>query len=202
MPIRPDVLTCNGWSANGGLWTISRFAIMLALLFLPLLATRAAEGQSKAEEYQLKAAFLFRFAQFVEWPSSAGAEPMTFCVAGKDPFHGDLESGAQGKSIAGKAVRVRYLKQVPDARECQVVFVQANENERIHDLISAVSDVAVLTVGESEDFLQQGGIIRFCIEDRKLRFEINQAAAQRAHLNISSRLLMLAIKVTGSNRDQ
>lgn len=180
----------------------ARLAVVLLFLSLHLLCPLTLKAQSRVEEYQLKAVFLFRFAQFVEWPTNSANGPLTFCVVGGDPFHGDLEKAIQGKSVSGRDVRVRYPKQVREAKECHVTFIQADENTLLRELLSMIGDMPVLTIGESDDFLQQGGIIRFCMEDSKVRFEINQAAAQKAHLNISSRLLLLAKNVVGNARER
>jgi hypothetical protein len=166
----------------------------LAYISCPL----ALRGQSEVDEYRLKAAFLFHFAQFVEWPSNParGTESgFVFCVVGEDPFQGDLEGTVQGKSVSGKIIRVRHIKQPQDTKGCDVVFVDRNQNGRIPEFLAAVSDWPVLTVGDSDDFLRQGGMIRFCMEERKVRFEVNEEAAEKADLKVSSRLLMLAKSV-------
>jgi hypothetical protein len=181
----------------------SRFALMFVFVSLQVVSPPRVMGQSVVEEYRLKAAFLFHFAQFVEWPSnSSGAADasLVFCVAGEDPFGGDLERTLQGKAVAGKSIQVRHIRQGRDSKGCQLLFIGTNESERIREFIASVKDMPVLTVGESDDFLQLGGIIQFCKEDRKVRFEVNQDAAARAHLNISSRLLLLAKNVIGQSR--
>jgi hypothetical protein len=157
----------------------------------PIMST----AQSQVDEYQLKAAFLFHFAQFVEWPAGAlglSDNPFLICIAGEDPFHGDLEEAVRGKFIAAKVVRIRHIKQVQEGAGCHVVFIGKDESGHLSQLIATLRNMPVLTVGESENFLQSGGIIRFCMEDRKVRFEINKEAAEAANLKISSRLLLLA----------
>lgn len=157
----------------------------------PIMST----AQSQVSEYQLKAAFLFHFAQFVEWPAGAlgpGDNPFLICIAGEDPFHGDLEEAVRGKFIAAKVVRIRHIKQIQESAGCHVVFIGKDESGHLSQLIATLRNMPVLTVGESENFLQSGGIIRFCMEDRKVRFEVNKEAAEAANLKISSRLLLLA----------
>lgn len=163
-------------------------------------AALLAPGQSQVEEYRLKAAYLFHFAQFVEWPAGAldGADkPLVFCVIGEDPFHGDLEGTVQGKSAGGRAVRILHLQRIQANSGCHLAFIDHKQGGRVHELLASLDKAPVLTVGESEDFLREGGMIRFCMEDRKVRFEINQGAAERAHLKISARLLLLAKSVIG-----
>ena len=171
-------------------------AIALLCATCALLAT----GQSQVEEYRLKAAFLFHFSQFVEWPTNAlpdAGGALVFCVMGDDPFRGDLEGTVQGKSAAGRPVRILHIQQIQPASGCHLVFMDRKQSGRVHELIASLDKAPVLTVGESEDFLRQGGMIRFCMEGRKVRFEINQGAAERAHLKISARLLLLAKSVIG-----
>lgn len=180
---------------------LSRLALIFVFVSLQAVCPLRVTGQSGVEEYRLKAAFLFHFAQFVEWPSTSGApdSSLVFCVAGEDPFSGDLERMVEGKAVAGKSIQVRHVRPGQDGKECQVLFIGANESGRIRGFLASVKDMPVLTVGESDDFLRQGGIIRFCTEDRKVRFEVNQDGAAKAHLNISSRLLLLAKNVTGQS---
>ena len=124
---------------------------------------------------------------------------MVFCVLGDDPFHGDLEGTVEGKLVYGKSVRIRHIQQAVDGKECELIFLGRSENARVPEILKALSGLPVLTVGESDDFLRQGGIIRFCMEDRKVRFEVSQEAAERAHLNVSARLLLLAKTVVARN---
>lgn len=167
-------------------------------LIYPLMSS----AQVQANEYRLKAALLFHFAEFVEWPTAGRGDtedPFLICVVGDDPFHGDLEQTVRGKFIAAKMVVTRHIKQPQEGYACHLVFIGTNESDRVSQFIATVRHMPVLTVGESDDFLQKGGIIRFCIDERKVRFEVNQEAAENAHLKISSRLLLLAKTVIGPN---
>jgi len=175
---------------------IAEMVRALSLILFFGMVTGRASAQSQVDEYRLKAAFLFHFAQFVEWPAGGvPSDEMVFCIAGEDPFQGDLEKTVQGKLIGGKSVRVRHLKQVQDGRGCQLLFIE--RKERARDFVVSVKEIPVLTVGETDDFLRQGGIIRFSMEDRKIRFDVNQEAAEKVHLNVSARLLLLARSVVG-----
>jgi hypothetical protein len=172
--------------------------VIVALLCA--ICPTVSSAQSQVAEYRLKAAFLFHFAEFVEWPPENASGPFVICIVGEDPFHGDLEEAVQGKSIATRVVRIRHIKQVPEVRGCHVLFIDKDESKNVSASISGLHQLPVLTVGESDDFLDQGGIIRMFVEDRKIRFEINQGAAETANLKISSRLLLLATAVVGGNR--
>jgi hypothetical protein len=166
-----------------------------------VVGARWASAQSNPSgEYQVKAAFLFHFAQFVDWPPEAfkdAASPLTYCTVGEDPFHGALDVSMSGKTIDGRPVRVLHFKQAQEAQTCQILFLGAPEKKSLSATLVNLGASPVLTVGESQDFIGQGGMIGFLWEDNKVHFEINLEAAERAKLKISARLLTLAKKVIG-----
>ena len=173
---------------------------MLGVIML-IFTVNPAQAQ-QTEEYRVKAAFLFHFAQLVDWPAQVPEDennPLTVCTIGKDPFGGDLEVTLQGKSVGARPLRIRHLKQPQEVRGCQVVFVGGSERKQVLPLLAALKDKATLTVGESDDFVKQGGMIGLYMDDNKLRFDINVDAASRVKLKISSRLLLLAKSVIGSH---
>jgi len=175
------------------------FGIALALTSLAGGCRVFAQGNASSE-YQVKAAFLFHFAQFVEWPAETfkdTASPVTYCTVGEDPFRGALEAGLSGKTIEGRPVRVAHFKQAQEIQGCQIVFLGAAEKKFVSATLANLKASPVLTVGESENFAQQGGMIGFFLEDNKVRFEINLGAAEGAKLKISARLLTLAKTVLG-----
>jgi hypothetical protein len=179
--------------------------LIFSLAFGVLLfgVTNPAVAQSNADEYRLKAAFLFHFAQLVDWPSTAFAsdsDPVTLCTVGEDPFHGDLAAAVEGKSIGARPLRVRHFKQPQDIQGCQLLFVGNRDSANVSALLATLKDSPVLTVGETDDFVKQGGMIGFFIENDKIRFDINLQSAGHAKLRISSRLLLLARKVTGNQK--
>jgi YfiR/HmsC-like len=187
---------------RGRMWR-RRPRLLLAALagLLTIGSARWAEGQANVSgEYQVKAAFLFHFAQFVEWPPEAfkdAASPLTYCTAGEDPFHGALEASFNGKMIGDRPVRVVHFRQPQDIQGCQIVFLGTPEKKFISATLENLRGNPVLTVGESENFVKGGGIIGFFLEDNKVRFDINLDAAERAKLKISARLLTLAKTVIG-----
>jgi hypothetical protein len=173
---------------------------ILTLIFV--LALPCGVGaDSAAAEYSVKAAFLFHFAQFVEWPreafTDAGA-PLTYCTVGQDPFQGTLDASLSGKTVDGRALRVLHLKTAQDVQGCHVVYLGAAEKKSIPTTLASLKGKPVLTVGETEQFVADGGMIGFSLEGNKIRFEINLDAAEKAKLKISSRLLSLAKKVVGA----
>jgi hypothetical protein len=177
-----------------------RVPLCFAVVLLISIALQGiAHPQSSADEYRVKAAYLFHFAQLVDWPPSAFGQDdksVFFCTYGDDPFHGELEK-MEGKQIQARSVRVRHLKETEDARNCQILFVDKSQRKHFAILLAQLGGAPVVTVGESDNFVQEGGVIRFCLEDNKVRFEINLEAAERARLKISSRLLLLAKTVVG-----
>jgi hypothetical protein len=148
----------------------------------------------------VKAAFLFHFAQFVDWPAETfkdASSPLTYCTEGEDPFRGALEASLSGKMINGRAARVVHIKQGEEIVGCQVLFVGLSQKRLVSATVESVGASPILTVGETENFAKEGGMIGFLLEENKVRFEINLEAAERAKLKISARLLALAKKVMG-----
>jgi hypothetical protein len=163
----------------------------LALLVI-VLAPAAAQA---VNEYQVKAAFLYNFARYVEWPAQAfnsANDPIVICVAGQSPFGAWLEEAVSGKSLAGRRLVVRENSAFGPKCNCQILFVTAAERKRFHSAVGELRDSAVLTVGDSPGFTKDGGVINLRVEDGKVRFEINVEAAEQEHLRISSKLLSLA----------
>jgi hypothetical protein len=182
------------------LWRL-RFAVVAFAVLFVIGHARWASGQTNASsEYQVKAAFLFHFAQFVDWPSEAfkdAGSPLTYCTVGEDPFHGALDASLNGKMLGARAFRVQHFKQTQEAQGCQVLFVGTAEKRFLSTTLANLKGTPVLTVGESEHFAEEGGMIGFFLEDNKVRFEINLNAAEQAKLKISARLLELAKTVIG-----
>jgi hypothetical protein len=171
-----------------------RLAVALAAVLLGLAGWGRAAGASDFE-YEIKAAFLYNFAKFVEWPPEAfpqASTPVSLCVFGDDPFDGSLDTVVRGETLNGRHLAVRRPRDVQEARECQVLFIGAAEKGRAPEALSALRGTSVLTVGEGKDFLDQGGVIRLFLEQNRVRFDINLDAAERNHLKISSKLLALA----------
>lgn len=166
-----------------------RLAVFLLLCFPGMLA---AQGTS---EHAVKAAFLYNFAKFVEWPEGTfrtPQEPLTFCVLGEGSLGGELERTVAGKTVMGRPVAVRRLSQLADLDQCRILFVGSSERARFDQILAAVGDRAVLTVGEEEGFNRAGGIISFVVRQSRVRFLIDRETAGRAGLKLSSRLLELA----------
>jgi uncharacterized protein DUF4154 len=180
-------------------------ALCLGVMLLPAGMARGDDAASGAlSEYKVKAAYLYYFTTFVEWPSqdSAGAgQTLAVCVLGEDPFGSTLDETLRGKSVNNKRIVVRRIASVKEARECQVLFIGSSERNRLPSILKALDDAAVLTVGDLGQFAERGGQIAFRTEERKVRFDINVAAVEKAHLKISSQLMKLGRIVEGSGRE-
>jgi hypothetical protein len=176
-------------------------AVVALAALLCVISVRCAAGQGNASsEYEVKAAFLFHFAQFVDWPPEVfkdAGSPLTYCIAGGDPFHGGLDASLNGKAIGGRWVRVLHFKEAGESQGCQILFLGIADKKLVSATLAKLNGSPVLTVGESINFAQGGGMIGFLLEDNKVRFEINVEAAEHAKLKISARLLALAKTVIG-----
>ncbi len=171
-----------------------KFPRMFALaLFATSLSWRCAWAADNSLEYQVKAAFLLNFTKFVEWPESAFADPgspVAICILGDDPFGAALDQVAAGETANGRKVTIQRIKRVPPPKSCQVLFVSKAEKDFAKTVPALGS--GVLTVGEAEGFIRAGGMIAFVIENRRVRFDINQGAAEMAELKLSAKLLAVA----------
>ena len=162
--------------------------LVLASALLALCGPSGVRGQDVSTEYRVKAAFLYNFVKFVEWPPEAAAGPLEICVAGQNPFGTVLADIVRDENVGGRPIRARVILE-PD-KSCDVVFVPRRANTSAY--LGAARGAPVLTVGETTAFTTQGGLVRFFLDGSNVRFEINRAAAERAGLRISSRLLQLA----------
>jgi hypothetical protein len=175
-----------------------------ALLAFALLAGTALAGQQQDVERELKAAFLYNFAKFVDWPPEAfpePASPVTLCILGDDAVGESLEAVVKGETLNDRRLVVRRPRDAQQARGCHVLFVGAAEKGRTSELLAALRGVSVLTVGDGGDFLKSGGMIRFFLEQNRVRFDINLDAAERSRLSLSSKLLRLARAVNPQRRE-
>jgi YfiR/HmsC-like len=185
-----------------------RFTTLMLALSLTLGWTGPSVAQvsdsSESSEYLIKAGFIYNFAKFVEWPSTAFAEadsPIVIGVLGTDPFGPMIDRIVEDKKIGSRGFvvkRFKWGKDLKDLRDCKILFVSGSEKAHIDEVVQMVKGLPILTVGETPGFAERGGMIRFVLEDNRVRFEVNVEAAHQAELNISSRLLTLARIVSPS----
>jgi hypothetical protein len=175
----------------------ARRALCAACLTIAFAPSAMAQGL----EYEVKAAFLYNFTKFVEWPPDAlrSGEPFRIClIGGEDPFGGRLERTVAGDSVDGHPIVVERLP-VDAAASCQIVFVPRSQVGHVGALVRAVGRTAVLTVGESPAFLQAGGLINLVVDGGRVRFDVNIESAASRGLHISSKLLRVARNTGGSH---
>jgi YfiR/HmsC-like len=146
-------------------------------------------------EYQIKAAFLFNFAKFVEWPPGSFSDPSTplqICVLGQDPFGEELRKITDQKTVNGRKLEVKHVIDLPEARNCHILFIGASEKLSRKKILAGLQGASVLTVSDTKGFVGEGGMINFVLENDRVKFEVSPVAAERAGLKISSKLLSVA----------
>jgi hypothetical protein len=175
----------------GARFCLHLFLVATALIFFQ---GRATAESATSKEYQIKAVFLFNFAQFVEWPANTftNAEaPFCIGILGDDPFGKALDETIQGETIQNHRLVVQRSQRPEDLQNCQLIFVSKSEKGRMVEILSKLSGRKILTVSELPGFANRGGVINFYFEGNKVRFEINPASAEREGLKVSSQLLSL-----------
>ena len=183
-----------------------------ALLLLAVTTFLAAGGPARGEEgvsgslsdYQVKAAYLYYFTTFVDWPPEAferTGNELVIGVLGEDPFGEILDATLRGKRVNNRALVARRFASIRDARDSQILFISASERDRIPSILKALDGAAVLTVGDFDGFAIRGGQIAFHTIDRKVRFDINVAAVERSRVKISAQLMKLGRVVRGAGRE-
>lgn len=175
-------------------------SVLLALCGVLLLTSPIALGSDAAvsREDQLKAAFLYNFTKFIEWPAqsfSAANAPIVIGVLGHTPLEAELARLTRSRNINGRAILVKRVDTADEARATHLLFVSAEENAGFAAVQAALDNSPVVVVGESQGFAATGGTINFVLEEDKVRFEINISSAERAGLKISAQLQKLATHV-------
>lgn len=179
----------------------ARGAWAALLLFACCVCAAAQAGPDR--DHRVKAVFLFNFAQFVDWPEQAFGGPkdsLVLGVLGDDPFGDFLDEVVKGEAVQEHPIAVRRYRRMEDIKECHLLFVGAAEAARLDGRLEALKGRKILTVGESRNFLAQGGMILFVNEGGRVRFKINLEAVQEADLAVSSKLLRLA-EVSGTAKE-
>ncbi len=173
----------------------ARSFLGLSLIWLLLVGVGGHAQESPPTEYQIKAAFLFNFAKFVEWPPKtfvAGTSPIIIGILGENPFHDDLARMVGNKTIDNHPLVVKEYRSPTDATNCHILFISTSEKKRLPEILATLKGASVLTVGETDRFTETGGMINFVLRGNKIRFQINKDAATNVGLRISSKLMSLA----------
>ncbi len=171
----------------------SIFLLTFGILFTA--GTPSIYAQAKPGEYQVKAAYLYNFGRFIEWPAKDTSAHFTICVLGEDPFGPALNTTLADQSINGHTVVAKRVPTPQDAVNCHILFISSSEGDRLKEILASLSGASVLTVSDLPQFTRRGGMVQFVLEGSKVRFEVNSAIAERAGLTLSSELLKVAISV-------
>lgn len=158
------------------------------------ISAPSAAGPDEADEAEIKAAFIYNFAKFVEWPSPAFSRPdsvLNLCISGHDAVESELRQ-LEGREAQGRRLRLRPVASQADLEGCHVLYVAGPENASQSSLLQLMESEAVLTVADRRDFARQGGVISLFVEGSRVQFAVNLSAAQSRGLKFSARLLQLA----------
>jgi YfiR/HmsC-like len=169
----------------------AKFIAAVALLLMSPLRF----ATSSQSEYALKAVFLYNFCRFIDWPDSAFAspnEPLTIGIIGDDPFGSLLNEAIEGEKYHNRPIRIDHFRAPGDIKRCHLLFVSHSNSGRLDQILAAVAGKSVVTVSETEDFLNRGGMITLTAEQNRIRLRINPAALHSANLAVSSKLLRVA----------
>ncbi len=165
--------------------------IVVAFSFCFVFLTATAYGQPKYTEDQVKAAFLYNFLSFVEWPATSLHNEISLCLLGDDPI-GEYLNGFQGDKVGSRTIVIKKTNSLQAAEKCHAVFIGESEKERAREILNRLRKLPVLTVSDASGFAEAGGMIEFITERSKVRFKINLEAAQKAGLVISSKLIRVS----------
>jgi hypothetical protein len=182
--------------------SLRRLWLVLSALLLWGGGELAAQS-SRVTDDQVKAVFLFTFAQFVDWPAETFPDehtPFVIGILGDDPFGAYLDETTRGEKTGNRPLEVRRYRKPEEIKLCHVLFISRSEKNRLEQVITSLKDKSILTVADVDGFVQLGGMIRFVTEKNKIRLIINVDAAKAVNLTISSKLLRLAEIVPGGGR--
>jgi hypothetical protein len=170
------------------------------LVAAAITASLAPARAGQVGEADVKAAYLFNFTRFVEWPDGTPppSEPFRLCVVADRTMTGLIERTMTGEAVQGRATETAVPASATEARRCQILFVGRTEMSRARPMLAALRDHPVLTVSDAARFADTGGMIEFMRVDEHVRFRVNLEAAKRSRISISSRLLRVAVDVAGA----
>jgi hypothetical protein len=192
-------LSPKGGSGRGRWWIAWAWLAGSVVLVSPLRAAAPAPTASLSAEYQVKAGYLFKFAQFAEWPARAFGDPkapFVIGVLGEDPFGSYLDDFVNGEKIGQHPLVVRRFREVGEVSGCHILFVSRSEAGRVENIIETLKQQSLLTISDIEGFARLGGMVRFVMENRTVRLRVNYEAAKTRGVTISSKILRWATIVT------
>lgn len=160
-----------------------------------LLVAGPRNAYSTPTDYEVKAVFLYNFAQFIDWPANIftnQSSPMVIGILGEDPFGSTLDDAVKDETVHGRKIVIKRFSAADDLRTCQILFISQSEKDRVVDVLQELKASPVVTVSEVEQFCEHGGMINFVRQDQNVRLEVNRASAEAVRVKISSQLLGLA----------
>lgn len=175
-----------------------RRSVRLCSLLFSILAILALPARSQAPaptELQVKAAYLYKFGAFVQWPNAAASNAFSICILGRDPFGPVLDSTLSGEALGDKKFTATRVSTTQEAAHCQILYVGITEESRLRSILPALSKLPILTVSDIPHFVDRGGMIQFVLENGRVRFDVNLASTEKAGLTLSSQLLKVASAV-------
>jgi hypothetical protein len=177
---------------------LSRCAVLGLALLLPAALPGPGACESSSGEFSLKAAFIYNFSKFVEWPESAYRGRRDFCIAtlGRSPLDREL-AALSGKVVQGRSIVFRKVNSPEDATQCQVLVISRSERAKLEEILDTLRDLPVLTIAEGDDFCKKGGMLSLEKENGKIVFDVNFRETQRAKLKPNSQLLKLGRRIYG-----
>jgi hypothetical protein len=177
--------------------------LLISILLFALLQQPVAAQAPAVPEYRVKAAFLFQFTQFVDWPAQAfstARTPLVIGILGEDPFGAFFDETVRDENAKGHPLAVERYRRLEDLKNCHVLFVSRSEANWVEEILAAFKGRSTLIVGDADGFADRGGMIQFVTQANKIRLRINLAAARAANLTISSNLLRPATVInSGAN---
>jgi hypothetical protein len=192
-PVLPNVAVAITFS-------LRRLAITWVLVLLLLVQAWTGSTQpAQYSEYQVKGAFLVKFAMFVDWPTTSFPDPntpITIGILGEDPFGGEFEAALKSEVASGRHFELKRFGNLQELTDCHMIFVTAQESQRLPEILGATRGKPVLIVGDRDRFAHEGGMVNFIKESGKVRFEVNAAAIEAHGLKISAKLLQVSRPVT------
>ena len=177
--------------------------LRITAALLLVCAARLGAQATKASEAQVKAVFLFNFAQFVDWPAEAVPDsqaPLVIGILGDDPFGDFLDATVRGEHRGARPFAVQRYQRVDDITRCDILFISRSSADRPEEILARLKRRPILTVSDADRFAERGGMIRFVTDRSRIRLQINPEPAEAAHLTISSKLLRVAEVITPTGR--
>ena len=179
-----------------------KYIFLTTILVLLLVSAPFGDAAETPTEYQVKAAYLYNFAKFIHWPDSVFKDvkaPLVIGVLGENNFNGALQPLTIRK-VRNRAIEIRYFKTLKELQNCQLLYISKSEIQNLKPILKKLATQPVLTVGESKNFVELGGIIQFVTKRKRLRFSINLNIAKKNGIRIEAQLLSLAAKVVEAKK--